>query len=44
MKALDSVGKTKFNMGDKIKIILRNDMRFRTGFSGVIIAKAGRLL
>lgn len=38
-----SVGKTKLNMGDKIKIILKNDMRVRTGFSEVIIAKTGRL-
>jgi len=44
MKVLDSVGKTKFNMGDIIKIIIKNDMRVRTGFSGVVIAKTGRLL
>jgi len=44
MKVLDSVGKTKYNMDDRIKILLKNDMRVRTGFSGVIIAKTGSLL
>jgi len=39
MKMLDSVGKTKFNMDDKIKIVLKNDMRVRTGFSGIVITK-----
>jgi hypothetical protein len=36
--------RTKFNMDDKIEIVLKNDMRILTGFSGVIITKTGRPL
>jgi len=40
MKVLDSVGKTKCNMDDKIGIVLKNDLRVRTGFSGVVTYSA----